>query len=166
MILSQENDYKDTLNDGTHSPNKFEETNKIFLLNDKDKDFKRSFIDSIKPSWNGKKSSWNDFWIEWTFYWNNLKLLVGDEDKFKCFAFSQCLPAKEKHHAKRLIIYEEMNFDAISKEYISENTLVLPRYIDEKRWRSFWPLDKKLHTIKRWWFDWNRLSKKVSNLNN
>ena len=76
VILSQEDDYKDTLNHGTHSPNKFEETNKNFLLNDKDKDFKRSFIDSIKPSWNGIKSSWNDFWIEWTFYWNNLKLLV------------------------------------------------------------------------------------------
>ena len=71
---------------------------------------------------------------------------------------------KERHHSKRLIIYEEMNFDAISKEYISENTLVLPRYIDEKRWRSFWPIDKKLHTIKRWWFNWNRLNIKVSNL--
>ena len=41
---------------------------------------------------------------------------------------------------------------------------MLRRWTDKKLWRDCWPINNKLHTIKHWWFDWNRLSKKVSNL--
>ena len=89
---------------------------------------------------------------------------VGENDKIKSFAFVDCLPEAEQRRAKQLIVYNGMNFDALSKEFIDANKGILPRWYHEKNWRNCWPKSRNFREMLCWWTDWNRLAKKVGNI--
>jgi len=154
----------ETSNETSTSSRNFQQREENPRNNQRDYKSVLEIAKKLKPRWDGNPLTWKDFWQRWEYFWKVRCEGLNVNPELKKMTFIECLPREEVDRAMHRVVVDGISFDDLVETYRANCTSLMPRFVLEKKWRQWVPVDRKWRSIDLWYSKWLALAANVGNL--